>query len=394
MSKIDTSRKIFLRGAKKIFMDLFSKEIKFAPDIDSLLCVFRNNIPCLEELLISLGIQKNFNFINDQIFYELGQKVRFDLFEKSVRYDTQGIVNCLAYQLSKLEGVTDEIPFGDWMANVNLHLDALAEFLPDPVASRLPFSSDVMALVYSEIFGKMPFSRSYVIRNYEHNLEGKDYLLFPSNRVSPSRLLVLFSGNVGRKTYNRYSWYWDETEHWLSDTVCLFLNDVDSHWYVGKAGENDRLVYKKIITSIMARFDLNPSSVITIGGSMGGYGAIIFAVELGLKAAIAVHPQLCFRSALRYKEISWEKSFRECGENFRDVADEVFRFDRRPVVYIENGDCEVDQVGFDELLYALRKRNSLVILRKTDNADHLTDSPSKKKIDSIVNFVESFDFDG
>ena len=46
-------------------------------------------------------------------------------------------------------------------------------------------------------------------------------------------MIILFSGLSGHKTYNRYSWYWDENEKWEQDTVYLFLNDLKEEWYVG-----------------------------------------------------------------------------------------------------------------------------------------------------------------
>jgi len=384
-------RRLLLKALKAIVHDQLGEQLQTFADSGSLLVALRASRALHLQALSDQGVVTVDIELSDALYREIIQKLRFDLVSDRRHYDTQAIVDGLAHSFRDLPALSTDAAFDIWKQAAAEALPAMAAILPEAIASRIPFSEDVLALVYQELFARMPFSRSYIFRHYEHQHGGKDYLVFPVCGRRPQRLLVIFSGNVGRKTYNRYSWYWDEQEQWQGDTVCLFLNDIDSHWYVGRAGSQERTVYRDIILRVMQQHCLPASAVITVGGSMGGYAAILYAVELGLRAAIAVHPQLCFRSALRYKEGSWEASLRECGENFRDLSDEIFRHNQRPVIYLEHGDCEADLVGFDDLLAALRRRESLAILRKTANSGHLTDNPSRRQIDALVTFIEAID---
>lgn len=325
--------------------------------------------------------------------HELTKKLRVDLFENIV-FDTQTIVDTLASACRKNPQLKYEVEFSEW---AKLFLENWLDFadqIPSAVADRMPYGTDVHARVYYEIFGRMPFSKDFIYKNYEVMYRGKNYLLFPSFGKKEKKLIVLFSGNVGRKTYNRYSWYWDEEESWKSDSVYLFLNDIDSHWYVGRSGEPDIKVYSEIIWHVMAQYNISKDNVYTVGGSMGGYAAILFAINMNLKAAIAVNPQLSFRSALRYKEPSWENKLRECGENFRDLSDEVFRHDSRPLIYLEQSQYQADQAGFDDFFSAIRSSKSFLILRQTEKLDHVTENPTKSSIDLIINFIEGMKIEG
>ncbi|PIG08679.1 hypothetical protein [Comamonas sp. 26] len=325
--------------------------------------------------------------------HDLAKKIRFDLYENP-NFDTQTIVDALAFFCRKTPQLNYFLEFKEWS---KLFLEVWPQFIdniPRAVVDRMPYGTDVHARIYYEIFGIMPFSKDFIYKNYESLYSGKNFLLFPSFKKCAKKLVVLFSGNVGRKTYNRYSWYWDERENWQEDCVYLFLNDIESHWYVGAAGQNEIKLYAEIILQVMKNYDIAADSVYTVGGSMGGYAAILFAINLRLRAAIAVNPQLCFRSALRYKEPSWENKLRECGENFRDLSDEVFRHDSRPVIYLEQSQCEADQVGFDDFFHSLRRSKSFLILRQTENNDHFTENPTKESIYFIMKFIEEMKSQG
>ncbi|MDH4390392.1 MAG: hypothetical protein QE285_03080 [Aquabacterium sp.] len=318
----------------------------------------------------------------------LAWKLRPDLQFAKPRFSTQEIVDILAYVLDHRVLAPVAADYETWRDAVFCMGTQLRAQLPAVVADTLPLSDDVMKMVFAEVSGRMPFSRSYVISRFEHVHDGLPYLFFPAAQAK--RLLILFSGNAGRKTYNRFSWFWDESEEWAGDTACLFLCDESSHWYVGKEGSDARRIYREIIAMTMASVGVAADRSYTVGASMGGYGAILYAVEMGLGAAIAVHPQLNFRSALRYKEPSWEERLVECGRNFRDLSDEVCRFDHRPLVYLEYGNNAADRCGVDEFVAALCQGEATVIVRHTRNEGHMTDSPLKHHISTIVRFVEDF----
>lgn len=323
----------------------------------------------------------------------IAKKLRFDLFQSPI-FDTQTIVDALSYVCRQKKVMPAEASFKAWQECFLGKWESFKEILPEQVVGRMPYGEDVQARIYYELYGVMPFSRDFIFKNYERDYEGKNYLVFPSFAKRPSRLIILFSGNVGRKTYNRYSWYWDEKEEWGEEVVYLFLNDVASHWYVGAEGTSEFSLYLEIIQGVMREYAIPAENVYAVGGSMGGYAAILFAVTMKLKAAIAVNPQLCFKSALRYKEPSWEVQLRECGRNFRELSDEIFRHESRPIIYLEQSFYESDQVGFDDFFQAMRKAKSFIFLKQTDKLDHITENPTRKSIDLIINFIEGMKSEG
>ena len=357
-------------------------------DITDLVAYIEGNSNLPRELIDSYGYCLSFGLI-----YEVANKLRFDLNKRTV-YDTQSVINALAFSIDRCGLVENANSFEEWEIEISSNYNNIREFLPFAIADRMPFGDDVMARVFFELHGKIPFSRDFIFKNYEQIHKDKQFLVFPSFSLIQKRLVVFFSGNVGRKTYNRYSWYWDECEHWSSDVVYLFLNDINSNWYVGKEGAKDREVYSEIIIKVAQHFGIPLNHVFAVGGSMGGYAAILYATSMSLMGAIAINPQLCFKSALRYKEGSWEEKIRECGSNFRDLADEVFRYSNSPIIYLEQSQYEPDLVGFNEFLDALRRRNNLIILKKNCIDDHLTDKPSKRAIQLIIDYMEGMRDEG
>lgn len=308
--------------------------------------------------------------------------LRPDLGWNKPSHSTQEIVWALAYVSQQL--IPEEIPVGyaTWYAAFLAQQAAFAAQLPENIATRLPFSEDVAKLVYAELTGAMEFSRPYVLSRYEREYNGKPYLLFPGGK--PRRLLVLFSGNAGRKTYNRYSWYWDKTECWEGDTAFLFLADADSHWYVGRSGENDVADFSHIISSVLAELKLTPRDAVTIGASMGGYGALFYGIRLGLAGVIAVNPQLCFASALEYKEPSWETKMRECGTNFCDLVTLMGAHGPLPAIYLETSDNPADVAGLDDFLLKAKTLGGLFVLNRHIYDEHETSNPTQQQIATLV----------
>lgn len=319
-------------------------------------------------------------------------RLRADLVVGQSVFTTHDLVDVMSHVWQLRRGAVD-VDYESWKPLFDaFSADAeVIETLPTKIAQALPFREEVTKLVYASLSGRMPFSREYVLRHYEQQHRGKPYVLFPADPEKVKRLVVVFSGHAGRKTYNRYSWYWDETECWSGDTARLFLCDERSHWYAGEAGQDDVEIWKELIVSTMKSLGLSASQVVTLGGSMGGYGAIRYAVELNLRAAIAVNAQLDFRAALRYKEDSWERLIRECGPNFRDIVDLVHRHGHRPILYLEHGQAACDLSGLTDVLQAVRDHGGMVIERSVASKDHQSDNPTRRQIEVLIDFVERFE---
>lgn len=305
------------------------------------------------------------------------------------KYNTQQIVAIIADLLNQSElEVANQSDFDNWILSYRAIEDSfLKEKLPESTLGNYPFKDEVLKLVYRDMFGYMPFSKDYVLKNYEtKSPSGIEYLLFPAKQAK--RMIILFSGLSGHKTYNRYSWYWDPKEEWDGDTVYLFLNDVSARWYVGNEGTGSKQEYSAIINSVIKTYGINRNNIYTVGGSMGGYGAMLFASELGLGGVICVHPQLNYKGTLRQRTSDWAPKIKECGSNFVDAEDFIYRAEKVPKIYLEYGQYEADRYCSETFLDALRRLSHFVVIKHTDNKDHVTASPDKNTIDSVLTFFE------
>jgi hypothetical protein len=81
---------------------------------------------------------------------------------------------------------------------------------------------------------------------------------------------------------------------------CLFISDMKRTWYNGEG-------IAQAICGIVEQKakDLNIRKIITIGNSMGGFGAILFARLLGADTAIAFSPQFSFNSEIVPGDDRW-----------------------------------------------------------------------------------------
>ena len=111
----------------------------------------------------------------------------------------------------------------------------------------------------------------------------------------------------------------------------LFISDLNRTWYNGPG------VYERILSVISS---VSPRSVVTVGNSMGGFGAILFPAPLKAKAAIAFVPQATVDPSLMPTETRWTeyvgriKRFR-----FRHLRDHM---DPAIAYHVIHGDDEME----------------------------------------------------
>lgn len=252
----------------------------------------------------------------------------------------------------------------------------------DKIRNRLPLKDSVVKLVYKKIYSKMPFDREYILKKNEHTYKYIDYLLYPS--INAERLVVLLSGYSQRKTYNRYSWFWDDTEKWDGSTAYLFLNDTENTWYCGH--ENQKInVYKEVIFLISNRYKLDNRKIYIVGGSMGGYAALRLGLELNLGGVISINPQTSLEAASLHKDPSWFQSINKCGENFIPVA-EIIRRNEPTKIYLECGDYLADSFDLESISQAIVEKGGLFILNHHSSDKHVTSSPNKEQLDMLISF--------
>ncbi len=255
-------------------------------------------------------------------------------------------------------------------------------WLDEEVKDHIPLREPVIKLVYKTLYGKMPFDKEYVLKNYEKVTDGIEYLYYPSEK--PKNIMVFFSGYSERKTYNRYSWYWDEKEAWDTDTIYLFVRDPENYWYSEcRFLPKLRSALERCVTEVGLSFD----DCIFIGGSMGGYGALRYGIELNVGGVVAIHPQLELDATKLHHDVTWFNNISHVSDSFVDISTIVNG--SLPKVYLEFGDYEADKIAANRLIKSYDASNGILIVSKHNSSDHVTASPSRSALEAICTFFKA-----
>lgn len=199
----------------------------------------------------------------------------------------------------------------------------------------------------------------YVLSKYQHKIFNRECLFYPAK--DPKRLLIFFTG-LRKNVYIMWSWFWRDQEDW-QDTAYLFIKDDDGCWYLGKDKESFVEDYISIINHFILLCNLPKEKVFTIGGSMGGYAAIFYATVLGLKAAIAINPQVNKKSWLL-------REFDDIGDQWKELENIVASCQKTPdLSLIYSYDPRDQSAGYD-LLNVMKEKGSLIILRRHNSFQH------------------------
>lgn len=282
--------------------------------------------------------------------------------------------------------------FDEWLIiNKRNFLDFEGDIEEKELQVHFPLRNEVWKLIYKELYGKMPFSKEYILKNYRHLYKGVPYLLYHAN--NPKKLIILFTGYIDYESYNRFSWYFDEYEKWDTDTAYLFLNDQSLHWYVGTPSNPTKNIYCEIIEKVREKLGIENDSIYTIGASMGGYAALLFGTICKVGGIISVHPQLCAKSADRYEKDNWKRKIYECGYEFIDINDLIAKSSHIPPIYLEISNHPADYYGVDQFLSELIKKECVFIINKNNKLEHSTTAPSKNRIIELVRFFREIRHD-
>lgn len=239
--------------------------------------------------------------------------------------------------------------------------------------------------------GIREWDRDYVRKKYEKQLFGCDVLYYPS--IHPKRLVINFS-SMSKDRYDRYSRAWDQTEKWDTDTAYLYFKDDNYSYYLGNDNNPLNGVYFKIIKRFMNMNNLSSQQVFTVGGSMGGYAAIYYALALELNGAIVVAPQTTLRATHAHVYRNWEKHIINIGKQWTDLDMMIGRFKKIPNIYIEYGHYRSDVLAVESILCEIKhKKESLIIIRKANWEEHTVDTClSQKTVESVIFFFENHGF--
>jgi len=263
---------------------------------------------------------------------------------------------------------------GELFRTLDLKTDALLRIM------------DGVSLSISQATSGAKFDRSYVRLNYGATVDGCDYLYYPS--ASPKRLIVNFS-SMGKDRFDRYSRYWDESQKWESDTAYLFFKDDSYKYYIGDDDFPKTGVYLRLIKQFLAINKLSPQQTFSVGGSMGGYGALYYAMLMGMRGVIVAAPQTTLRAMEAHKFRNWIKHARSTGAQWRDIDMLCHSTGNFPYLYVEYGTYSADSLAVDTVLEEYKKNNTLVLVRKAGWADHTVDSVlSKELVDNTIDYFE------
>ena len=231
------------------------------------------------------------------------------------------------------------------------------------------------------------WNRDYVRNKYGFHSLGQHGIYYPC--ANAKRLVVLFS-SMGKDRFDRYSWFWEDSEYW-EDTAYLFFKNDSFCYFLGTEETPLDQTFRKLILSYMAECGVNNSQVFTVGASMGGYAALYYASLMGLNGAIVSNPQVDYSSARAHEFQNWERQIRLMGSQWYDLNDFLCKRSA-PKVYIEYGNYLADKFAAQKLINVLNEKNSLYIVRKTDWSGHTVDSLKKETILSAISFFEMNNF--
>jgi hypothetical protein len=196
--------------------------------------------------------------------------------------------------------------------------------------------------------------------------------------AAPRSLIVCF-GAMGKGGYSRVSWFLPN-HHKRSDAY-LFLRDPLESYYCGF--ETPLFgTYAEIIRKAIVDADVEPRHVLTVGNSMGGTAAIMFAGILGLGAAAATNPQVDLESAAK-SPWGWASRMRRAAAPFRELHLLLPSLPFLPNIHLFVGSSEADQSACDALLRCVQETGNDIVLHVLED-DHISGSPTASEIERIV----------
>ena len=221
----------------------------------------------------------------------------------------------------------------------------------------------------------------YVKNKYQQTLFGQDCLFYPA--TNPERLWILFGGR-SLNLYTMWSWFWREDEQW-ENTAYLFLKDDSFSWYLGSPTDSLIENSSNIIKHFTDKCGLSNDHVFSIGHSMGGYAALFYGITLGFKGIFAFRPQIDWLNALRYFAVS------ELSSIWQDIDFLLKQSNKPPYIYIQYGEFPPDKDAALKLVNVMKEKESIGIIQKTMNTNHVGFNPTKEFIKRTLDYFDNID---
>lgn len=168
---------------------------------------------------------------------------------------------------------------------------------------------------------------------------------------NPTKCIVSFS-SMNKGKYERWSWF-DELNARGSQDLYIILKDDTQHYYIGDDNNAINLRYYRFFEVIFEKYKIERSNVFMMGSSMGGFAAIYYGFWLEAKGIIAINPQTTYAASRLHNLQIWERMIRETGNHWVDLDQFIYRFQHKPIIYLEHSDYAADVAAANSLVNAL-----------------------------------------
>lgn len=223
---------------------------------------------------------------------------------------------------------------------------------------------------------------NYVLKKYQKNFNGIDFLFFPAR--NPKRLVIVFAGREDK--YHFWSWFWKDSENW-EKTAYVFLKDNRFQWFIGTSQNSLVPKYTQIINYCIRLCNLSSAQTFAVGSSMGAYAALYYGITMQFKGIFAGLPQITWDLAVNYVPIDGIR------ENWIDIAQLAITARRLPFIYIQESNFIYDKEALYYFLTSLKQRpDYLVIANQTSNLGHTPFLPTKTLIKKTLRYFESLEY--
>ena len=169
----------------------------------------------------------------------------------------------------------------------------------------------------------------------------------------------------------------------------IILKDDSQRFYLGDDSEAYNIRHFRFFIDILKSKNIDIDRVITLGSSMGGYAALYYGFWLGVKGIIAINPQTTYAAARRHSLQNWERQIRATGTAWVDLDQFIFRFDHKPIVFLEHSNYPADSAAADSLVFAMTERR-IDYFRGFIPGGHGGGELTSAKLQNQVSLIHSF----
>lgn len=226
---------------------------------------------------------------------------------------------------------------------------------------------------------------AHIKAKYEHIINGRACIFYPASH--PKRLVISFGYAIAGR-YAMWTWFWRKDENW-TDTAYLFLKDDDLCWYLGNNAKPAFDDYCSMINHFVRLCGVSHDNVYTAGGSMGGYGAILFATVLGFKGAIVDIPTVTRDIWQTYQPPNTTKI--KSQDRWVDLDAVLARYKKVPFISIHHGRNKADVLATNALIDVIIDRAPMIIYRTTSKSAHSVFTITKASLEADIAYMDSYD---